>query len=81
MKQLMMAVVATGLLLSVSIAQEKTDNKSKTETTQETRKGDCSMECKDKGCCKNMKAGKATKKARTSEKSQSKNAQKPEAKQ
>ncbi len=80
MKHLMMALVAAGLLSSVSIAQEKSDNKSKTETTQETRKRDCGMECRDKECCKNMKAGKATKKAKTSEKSQPKKAQKPETK-
>ncbi len=80
MKQLMMALVAAGLLLSVSVAQDKTDGKAKTEAVQEAKKSDCPQECKNKECCKNMKAGKATKGEKTSEKSQPKKAQKAETK-
>ncbi len=80
MKQLMMALATAGLLLSVSVAQDKTDGKAKTETTQEAKKNDCPMECKNKECCKNTKAGSATKGVKSSEKQQPKKVQKTETK-
>ncbi len=83
MKQLMMVFIAAGLLMSVSFAQDTTDSKDKTATTQEARKDGCNgMDCKNsRECCKNMKTRKGVKAVKTSQKSQSKKVQKMDTKQ
>ena len=72
MKQLLMAVVAAGLLTSMSVAQDKTQKKEGAVAVQpQESKKECGMDCCEEGGCKKMtkagtKTGKATKAAKTS---------------
>ena len=82
-----MAVVAAGLLTSLTIAQDKTQKKESGVAVQsQESKKDCGMDCCDEGACKKMtkagtKAVKPAKPAKTSMKGAVKSDKSAESKQ